>query len=58
VKIGRLVIERKTGDEIRAEKQRYIRAVRAGGWGKTAAREQRRLDALNALRGRGWRGRS
>lgn len=37
-------------DEIRAEKQRYLRAVRAGGYGRVAQREQRRLDALNRQR--------
>ena len=37
-------------DAIRAEKQRYLRAVRAGGYGKTARREQLRLDAINRKR--------
>jgi hypothetical protein len=30
-------------------KERYLAAVRAGGYGKTARREQLRLDALNRL---------
>jgi hypothetical protein len=47
MKIGKLFIGRKTNDEIMAEKQRYLRAVRAGGYGRVAQREQRRLDALN-----------
>ena len=36
--------------EIRASKQRYLRSVRAGGYGRVAQREQRRLDALNRAR--------
>lgn len=39
------------GQQPTAEKQRYLKAVRRGGYGKTAAREQRRLDALNRRRG-------
>lgn len=31
------------------EKERHLRAVRAGGYGRTARREQLRLDALNRL---------
>lgn len=31
------------------EKERYLRAVRRGGYGKTAQRQQRRLDALNRI---------
>jgi hypothetical protein len=46
----------KTDDEIRAEKQRWVRAVLAGGYGREDARLMRRLIALNALRARGWRG--
>lgn len=37
-------------DEIRREKQRYLKSVRSGGYGKTARREQRRLDAINRQR--------
>lgn len=50
MKFGRLIIERKTDDEILAEKQRYLAAVRRGGFGRVAAREQRRLDAINQRR--------
>lgn len=47
MRFGRLIIERKTDEEVLAEKQRYLRAVRAGGFGRVAQREQRRLDTLN-----------
>jgi len=37
--------------EIKAAKQRYLRAVRAGGYGKAAQRDQKRADALRRQRG-------
>lgn len=37
-------------DAILASKQRYLRAVRRGGYGRVAQREQRRLDRLNEQR--------
>jgi hypothetical protein len=44
MKLGRLLIERKTDAEIRGEKQQKIDAIRRGGFRKMADREQRRLD--------------
>ena len=44
MKIGRLIVERKTDEEIRAAKQECIDAIRKGGFRKMADREQRKLD--------------
>lgn len=44
MKLGRLIIERKTDQEIRADQQKAIDAIRRGGFGRTADREQRKLD--------------
>ena len=43
-KIGKLIIQRKTDAEIRAEKQRHIDTIRRAGYRKMAAREQAKLD--------------
>jgi hypothetical protein len=37
-------------DEILREKQRYLAAVRRGGYGRISRREQLRLDAINRQR--------
>ena len=44
MKLGRLIIERKADEEVHAEKQQAIKAIRRGGFGKAADREQRKLD--------------
>ena len=44
MKLGKLIIERKSDAEIRAEKQAKIDRIRRGGFRKMAAREQRKLD--------------
>jgi hypothetical protein len=44
MKLGKLVIERKSDQEVSAEKQEAIDTIRRGGFGKTADREQRKLD--------------
>jgi hypothetical protein len=43
-KIGRLIVERKSDAEVKAEKQARINAIRRGGFSKLAAREQAKLD--------------
>jgi ketol-acid reductoisomerase len=43
-KFGKLIVERKTDAEVRAEKQKHIDMIRRGGFSKTASREQAKLD--------------
>jgi hypothetical protein len=44
VKLGRVVIERKSADEVKAAKQAAINTIRRGGFKKQADRAQRKLD--------------
>lgn len=44
MKLGKLVIERKSDAEIKSEKQDKIDRIRAGGFRRMADREQRKLD--------------
>lgn len=44
MKLGRLIIERKSDAEIKTEKQDKINAIRRGGFGRMADREQAKLD--------------
>jgi hypothetical protein len=44
MKIGPVIVERKTDAELNAEKQEHISAIRKGGFTRTAARAQAKLD--------------
>ena len=39
-----LIFEKKSGDAVKAEKQKHIDTIRKGGFAKMADREQRKLD--------------